>query len=481
MNAVWVAKNFPAANFAGPELAGEFGAKEFFVLGILLPQILLPICFRNSLRAKNMNSNAESVSLGSTQPLALRLALAAIVALFVSSAACPYLLVDEAAAAFGWRGDGTGRFAGATPPLHWSATRNVKWSVRVGAGYASPVLTEKLVLVAAEPNWLLAVERATGKIAWKKRTDPTDLTDEKSRAAAAKYSAPKDGAGLAAATPVTDGRTVFMVFANGIVRALDLAGNAKWSTHIDAEPNTGYGRSASPVLAGGRLLVHITHLHAFDPASGRLLWANTNAASLYGTPVVARRGDELVVATPAGDIVRVADGRTLAAGLAQLPNASPLALDDTVIFAGTETTAVQLVANAKPKELWTASLAGEVFASPVVHDGVLFTVNSAGQLFLFNARGTGEQNPLFEPRFLFGENSAAPLVYASLALAGKHLFVTSTRGETVVLEATREAREVARNTLGRGTGASPVFSGGEIFLRDGENLFCVREENPTAR
>ena len=424
-----------------------------------------------------MNANPWKVLHCPAQTSALRFALAVVAALLVASLFRADLFAGDAGTVFGWRGDGTGRFAEATPPLHWSATRNVKWSVRVGAGYASPVLTEKLVLVAAEPNWLLAVERATGKVVWKKRTDPTDLTDEKSRAAAAKYSAPKDGAGLAAATPVTDGRTVFMVFANGIVRALDLAGNAKWSTHIDAEPNTGYGRSASPVLAGGRLLVHITHLHAFDPASGRLLWANTNAASLYGTPVVARRGDELVVATPAGDIVRVADGRTLASGLAQLPNASPLALDDTLYFVGTETAALQLVANAKPKELWTASLAGEVFASPVVHDGVLFTVNSAGQLFLFNARGTGEQNPLFEPRFLFGENSAAPLVYASLALAGKHIFVTSTRGETVVLEATREAREVARNTLGRGTGASPVFSGGEIFLRDGENLFCVRAQD----
>ena len=138
---------------------------------------------------------------------------------------------------------------------------------------------------------------------------------------------------------------------------------------------------------------------------------------------------------------------------------------------------MHLAANAKPRELWTAALVSEVFASPVEHDGVLFTVNSAGQLFVFNTRATGDQNPLVEPRALFGESGSAPLCYASPALAGKHILITSTRGETVVIEATRDAREVARNTLGRGTGASPVFSGGEIFLRDGENLFCIREEN----
>jgi hypothetical protein len=58
-------------------------------------------------------------------------------------------------------------------------------------------------------------------------------------------------------------------------------------------------------------------------------------------------------------------------------------------------------------------------------------------------------------------------------MAGKHLYLTSLTGETLVIEATREAKVVARNKLKDGTGASPVFSGKDLFLRDGDRLYCI--------
>src|SRR5690349_15315013 len=61
---------------------------------------------------------------------------------------------------FGWRGDGSGRFPGATPVTEWSATKNVRWSVVVGRSYASPILTEKYVLIMSEPDLLLCLNRA---------------------------------------------------------------------------------------------------------------------------------------------------------------------------------------------------------------------------------------------------------------------------------------------------------------------------------
>ena len=57
---------------------------------------------------------------------------------------------------FGFRGDGSGRFLAAAPPLEWSETKNLRWSVEVGAGYASPVLAGPLVIVASEPNLVTA-------------------------------------------------------------------------------------------------------------------------------------------------------------------------------------------------------------------------------------------------------------------------------------------------------------------------------------
>src|SRR5271156_138855 len=92
---------------------------------------------------------------------------------------------------FGWRGDGSGRFPEADPPTSWSDTKNVRWSAVVGPGYSSPILTDKRVFVASEPDQLLCIDRGDGKVRWKLQIKPADLADAKSRQAAAEYVPPK--------------------------------------------------------------------------------------------------------------------------------------------------------------------------------------------------------------------------------------------------------------------------------------------------
>ena len=138
--------------------------------------------------------------------------------------------------------------------------------------------------------------------------------------------------------------------------------------------------------------------------------------------------------------------------------------------------ALQLNAAFKEEELWSGMVGGDVFGSPLLHDNTLFITTGAGELFAFNASGKGEQEPLINGRKLFeNENTGGPTAYASLTLAGKYLFLNSNKGEVVVLEAKREARLVGRNKLPAGSGSSPVFSGKEIFLRDGDKLLCIGE------
>src|SRR5436190_7953772 len=155
----------------------------------------------------------------------------------------------HAATPTGWRNDTTGHYPDATPPTKWSAATNVRWSTTVGKSYASPVVTDKYVFVTAEPNRLLCLDRATGKIAWTLAPTPADLPDPAARAAAAAYAPPKDGSGMVAATPLTDGQFVYIVLANGIVRAVGIDGKPTWAAYIDSPQATGYGRSSSPILA----------------------------------------------------------------------------------------------------------------------------------------------------------------------------------------------------------------------------------------
>ena len=44
-----------------------------------------------------------------------------------------------------------------------------------------------------------------------------------------------------------------------------------------------------------------------------------------------------------------------------------------------------------------------------------------------------------------------------------------------MFHATRQAQVISRNKLSAGTGSSPVFSGKDMILRDGDKLFCIGE------
>ena len=373
----------------------------------------------------------------------------------------------------GWRGDGGGRFPAATPPLEWSESKNVRWKAEVGTGYASPVLAADLVVVASEPDLLIAVGRADGKERWRLKTGPSDLAEETARATASEYKA-KD-TGMAAATPAFDGGTIYAVFANGIVRAVDLSGKARWTVHIGAPQNTAYGRSASPILAGGRLVVHMTHLFAFDPATGKQVWVNEDARGNYGTPAALRSGDVDLIATPGGDVVRADDGKTVATQIGNSANSSPVVADGKIHYAERDVRAIRLAAGFKDESVWNSEIRGELFGSPVHHEGLLFTATAKGELYVFDAKATGEKEPLTAARPLLDRERVrgGNAVYSSLTLGGRHLFLASNLGETVVLEATAEAKEVARNVLPDGTGSSPVFAGPDLFLRDGTKLYCI--------
>ena len=377
---------------------------------------------------------------------------------------------------FGFRGDGTGRFPGATPVTEWSEkeARNIRWSAAVGSSFSAPILLDKAIVVTAEPNIVLCLNRADGSLLWKIAITPAVITNEIFRAAAADYEAPKDGSGMTAATPLTDGKLIYIVLANGIVQAVDLDGKTQWSAYIDAQQITGYGRSSSPLLIGGKLIVHMTNLHAFDAATGKQLWLNADAPSTYGSPIAMKLDGVELIVTPNGDVVRASDGKILATEIGHATHTSPVTLDGSVYYGENALNAYSLSTTAKGRELWTATITGELFGSPLLHDGIMFTATGKGELYAYDIKGQGELNPLIEARKLFGDSEAtAPAAYASLTLAGKHLFFNSNSGDTVVMEATREARQIAKNQLTSGSGASPIFSGGDMFIRTRGKLFCI--------
>jgi len=380
-----------------------------------------------------------------------------------------------AAAPSGFRGDGTGLYPKADPPTTWDAEdgAHVLWEAQVGKGQSSPLALGGRVFVTAEPDLLVCVDRASGKVLWKKANPPSvPLTD----AIEKRKLRTSTGCGYAAPSPVTDGERVYASYATGVVVCYAPAGVCQWLRDIDRPQVLQYGRSASPVLADGKLLVSLSGLIALDPKTGKDVWVTTEAKPAYGTPAVTRIGDVVVVITPEGDCVRARDGRILASKLGCTKYTSPLVDAGVVYFVDQPTAALRLPAQAgdaiKAEKVWeNDDVEGEFFASPVCHGGLLYAASNERVLYALDA-ATGKI--VFRKELEMASAGSDPAnVYPSLTLAGRRLILATDAGTALVLEPGREFKPVATNYLDKGSGASPVPDGRMLFLRGGTRLYGI--------
>jgi outer membrane protein assembly factor BamB len=373
----------------------------------------------------------------------------------------------------GFRGDGSGIYPECRPPAEWGDKKNVSWRARVGKGYSSPVFSNGSVYVTSDPSELTCIDASTGAIRW---------------TASLKSGGPGEKAqtscGFAAPTPVTDGASVYALFGTGLVACYSQDGQRRWVQQLDPAKRA-YGHSSSPMLVDGRLLVNVRHLTALDPRSGSIVWQCAEAGETYGTPVRMTLNDTSIVVTPLGVVVRARDGALLAKEIAEDLGGdeygiSPVASGDVVYLGDRYTSAVRLDLRGDQlatKKLWQSELPNGAYASPVVWSGLLFTVGKSAEYSILDA-ATGAavlERPL---RLAAAEGDAEDghaNMYPSLCLADGKLFIGDDRGHTLVLEAARELRDVARNRLPAGSGSTPAFAGSSMYIRSGEDLYCIRK------
>ena len=460
----------------------------------------------------------------------------------------------------GWRTDGNGKYAAATPPTEWSATKNVVWSTPLpGHSNGSPALFGGMLYMTADPETLLCVDASSGKILWQKTNT---LEDAATPEEVAKYEAAKKDAdplrkelqklqadtrdarqqsekapgdadlkkklddlkakigevntrldglnpilsafdparthktnGYSSATPVTDGKNVYAVFGNGVACCYDVKGERVWIRHIEPPSNQqGWGHSASPVLSGDKVFVHLTELRALNAATGADAWTVKLQAS-WGTPAEVKIGDVPALLTPAGELVRISDGHVMARNLARLEFASPIVSEGVAYFVEAGGKAIKLPEKAAdsvtPEVLWTAArgakkakeaapanaaadpwttppLNERYYASAILHDGLLYDITRYGQYSVIDAK-TGA---IVFTKML--DHAGKAEFYPSVTFAGGHLYVSSDDGQTLVLEPGREYKEIAKNTLEDFRG-SPVFDGKRVYIRGQTKLYCIGE------
>ena len=278
--------------------------------------------------------------------------------------------------------------------------------------------------------------------------------------------------GYTAATPVTDGKHVYVLYGNGLVACHDLDGKRHWLKLIERS-GMHFGQSASPVLVGDKLLVHFEDLVALNVKDGSEAWRVKTPPS-HGTAMHARLGKTDVLIHPRGQVFRVSDGAVLAKNLGSTNCNSPLVQDGKVFFAHGQVRAYELPTTEKVPEKWEPlfkprNIRGEGywFPSPVLHDDLIYAFSDRPILSVVDAK-TGEL--VYEQNLELGRGSC----YPSLTVAGDRVYASSDNGATVVIQAGREYKELARNKL-ETFRSSLVFEGKRMYVRTTKGLWCIGE------
>jgi hypothetical protein len=392
-----------------------------------------------------------------------------------------------------WRFDGNGRFPGIDPPTEWGQDRNVLWktAVEVG-GYSSPIVVRDRVFVTAEMGSLVCLDLADGKVLWKKdlfskdsKDIPAELSGKLMRRCGgdSKESTP---------TPTSNGELVFYINAMGLCACYDLQGNQKWIRIVETAKDEEHF-SSSPIFAGDRIILSWGCLLALSAVDGRTLWKAPDAKPTHGTPALARVGGEAVAVTPAGDIVRLADGAVLCSGLFESIYTTPLVEAGVLYLVDVRARALKLPARAvkgmRPEPLWQANLGGELMASPVYKDGLLYTVEAQKcRLHILDAK-TGKALAVtrtvdeatkaekVEPGVKLAGLAAARYAYASPAASDRNVFFFDDAGRTAVLEPGRAPRVVRVNSLPDGLVGTPFFVKDRIIFRGTRTVYCVGKKH----
>lgn len=415
------------------------------------------------------------------------------------------LLTWNVAAAEDWpafRGPrGNGISAETSVPLNWATDRNVAWKIPLPTpGNGSPIVSAGRVFVTCAEDArghdrsLYCFDARTGERQWVRtirfgRDMPTHETNPH-----------------CSTTPVADGSRVVVWHASAGLHCYDFAGQPVWSREL-GEFRHMWGHGTSPILHDGNVILHSgpgkrVFIAAFSLQDGATVWEHAepvegdgerNAAGHYmgswATPVIARvDGRAQVVCSMStrvvgldansGKLVWSCDGISGPRG--DLSYSSPMIDADLCVVTGgfsgpglglrlggtgNVTSSNRLWRNTRnPQSIGSGVLLGKYVYRP--------NADRRGPVECLDGT-TGES---------VWKASVPGTVWGSVVLAANRMYATTRQGRTLVFEPNpREFRLLANNNLSEPSHSTIAVAGGRIYLRTFRHLWCIGEEDESAR
>jgi outer membrane protein assembly factor BamB len=406
-------------------------------------------------------------------------ALAALIAASAQSADWPQ-----------WRGpeaNGSSRETGL--PFRWSPTENVAWSLPLpGPSGSTPILTgDRIFLNVADGNDLAlwCVGRAKGDVLWKRPLGAGNVTMRKHN--------------MSSPSPVTDGKSVYVMTGTGILKGFSLDGQERWARDLPKEYGPfglNWGYASSPLLEGDSLYVQVLHgmktdepsyLLRVDTATGKNRWrverktaAISESPDAYTTPLAVRVKGSTEIVVTGGDVITGHDPATgqelwRANGLNPTNDpyyrivASAVAVKD-VVFAPSRV---------RPLLAVRAGGRGDVSASHRLWSfdqgpDVPTPATDGTYLYLVNDKGIAWCLEIASGKVLYGPERLRPGTYsASPVLADGRIYVTSEDGITSVYKAGPAFELLAENPIEDVALSSFAVSSGRLYLRTAHKLWAI--------
>lgn len=404
------------------------------------------------------------------KPLKIR----SLFAVLCLAAAIPSAAINSALAA-DWkqfRGNNANSVAiGETLPTELSGT-SIAWQVDLpGRGVSGPIVVGRQVLLTASSGYsqnrlhVLSYDVGSGELQWERQFEATGRTGCHSKMS------------VATPTPASDGQRVFAFYSSNDLICTDLQGNLQWYRGLGEEfPNASnsLGMSSSPIVIGPTVIAQVeSDAEAFaigvDAISGATKWkidrprkANWTSPTILpgaeGRPALA-----LLQSSKGVSAVDPETGKVVwefADGASTIPSST--VVGNIVVIPSNGLTTIKPVADGTFEEVWNASRLSPGTASPVVMDGMTFTINPAGAL----AAGDVESGERLWQLRLKGPFSSTPVA------SNGYLFFFNEDGFAAVVKANRDGGEIVSELdLGERILCSPAVSNNALYIRSDQQLW----------
>ena len=458
--------------------------------------------------------------------------LVLFLALVITGSAWAQESSDDAAAHWGnFRGPNfNGLSSTAKPPTQWSAEKNVAWKVAVpGVGSSSPVVWDDKVFVTTAINkepekkppgrpkrkeiYEKFDENKDGQLSSEERAKATDFFREKAQSGLAIHefvvlcydrtsgkklweevvAKGKPSAGhhphgnYSAASPVTDGKHVYVNFGSMGLFCVSFEGKSIWKQEDLGEMRTrgGFGEGSSIALTDELVILPWDHegqskIQAFNRTTGKEVWkTDRDEPSAWSTPVVVDVAGSPQIIHAGDNFSRgyeLKSGEEIwrASGLSDRPVATPVAYKNLGIFSSSRNGStlqayfLDKTGDISSEPAWAIKKHSTDCASLLLSENRLFYVS--GNKGIISCTNAQDGSEIFGAQRLKGIGE----VYSSPVAADGKVFVTGRDGATVVIEDGEDYKTISQNDIGEPVDATIALAGDQLFIRGSKHLFCIQ-------